>query len=525
MSINKKWSVPMAILLALTLLVSACGGGNETNTQQPNSSSSNSSSKSGSTDKASTDKTAAKEKLTIEATYMQSQSLPPGEHPITTFIEEKFNIDYTVTTYPSADEYSNLLNVRVASDNPPDLMYLTKDQLREYHKSGLLLDLTPYLDQLSNVPDFLGTKDPFLTATFDGKVEAVPRLRGIPAKTFWLRKDWLEKVNMQVPTTLDELYAVAKAFTDNDPDGNGKKDTYGITGVGNMESFLPVFGAYGAGLPGTFYLEDGKLVNAFYDEGSQQALDYIKKLLSDGLIEPDFMSNTNENQSLEKAYQGKAGIIYTHWATITKTENQKQILAVNPSATWVQGSNITGPGGDFNTTYDIGGDSGFLALPKKLEKNPEKIERVLELVNFLATTEGSNLVMYGLEGKHYTITDGRVVPTPLLDEEGGSFVVHQLLGRKEPEYLYTKFPNDIGHVDYANSLPRLETLNGFIVRPDNYNNADALRYANEEYVKFIYGRRPLSEYNDFLNTLENTFNYKLMLDKAEKDLKENGVLK
>lgn len=43
-----------------------------------------------------------------------------------------------------------------------------------------------------------------------------------------IRQDWLDNLNLQAPQTTDELYTVAKAFTDNDPDQNGKNDTYGI---------------------------------------------------------------------------------------------------------------------------------------------------------------------------------------------------------------------------------------------------------------------------------------------------------
>jgi putative aldouronate transport system substrate-binding protein len=508
MLIRKKWSVPVTLTLAVSLLVSACSSA------QPNQSGG--------------DKPGQRAKIAIEIARVHSESLPKDD-PITDMINKKFEIDYKVTSYPSNEEYVNLLNVRVASNSAPDVMTLSRDQFREFNKAGLLLDLTPYLDQLNHISDAaksLGTKNPFLTATIDGKVMAIPKpFRGLNGNTLWMRQDWLDKVKLKVPSNLDELYAVLKAFTTDDPDGNGKKDTYGITGVARMDSFLPIFGAYGVGLPGTFYQKDGKLMSAYYDPGMVDALKYIKKLLDEGLIEPDFMSNTNENRSLEKAYQGKVGALYTHWGTITKTENKNQYLAVNPNAKWVQGGSITGPGGNYNHNYDIGGDSGFLGLSKELEKDPEKIKRILELLNYLSTPEGSNLVMYGIEGRHYNMVDGKVVPTPLLDKEGGYYVVHQILGRKEPEYLYTKFPNDVGHVDHAANLPRIETLNGFVVRPENYNNADALRYADEEYVKFIYGRRPLSEYNDFLRTLETKFNYKLYQDKALSDLKALGIVK
>ena len=62
------------------------------------------------------------------------------------------------------------------------------------------------------------------------------------------RQDWLTKLNLQVPTTVDEYYNVATAFASQDPDGNGKKDTYafgGINGVEDLRLTDHIFGAYG----------------------------------------------------------------------------------------------------------------------------------------------------------------------------------------------------------------------------------------------------------------------------------------
>ena len=68
-----------------------------------------------------------------------------------------------------------------------------------------------------------------------------------------IRKDWLDKLGLKVPTTTDELMAVMKAFTFNDPDGNGKADTYGYGAfieITNYEAdlgrrFEPILGAFG----------------------------------------------------------------------------------------------------------------------------------------------------------------------------------------------------------------------------------------------------------------------------------------
>ena len=61
---------------------------------------------------------------------------------------------------------------------------------------------------------------------------ADPNIYKAERKGIFIRKDWLENVGMEMPTTWEDLYNVAHAFTYDDPDGNGVKDTYGLTGDG-----------------------------------------------------------------------------------------------------------------------------------------------------------------------------------------------------------------------------------------------------------------------------------------------------
>ncbi|MGO4273196.1 ABC transporter substrate-binding protein, partial [Paenibacillus sp. TAF58] len=71
----------------------------------------------------------------------------------------------------------------------------------------------------------------------------------------------------------------------------------------------------------------------------------------------------------------------------------------------------------------------------------------------------------------------------------------------------------------------IDGLAGFVDMPNGYNDADAKRYIEEEFSKFLYGKRPLSEYDSFLKTLETSMNYKAYLDAANKQIKELGYVK
>jgi putative aldouronate transport system substrate-binding protein len=375
------------------------------------------------------------------------------------------------------------------------------------------------------VKDFVGDAS-MKQGVLNGKTFAIAKAPTAPKTSYWIRKDWLDKLNLKVPTTLDELLSVAKAFTEQDPDGNGKQDTFGITG-GKLDAFNTVFGAYGVGLTGgtpSIFVKDHKVVNSLYDPGMKDAIAYIQKIIASGAVDPELMANTG-TQHLQKAIKGQAGIIYIDWANMAKGPVVEQIKAVNPNANWVQMDAIQGPGGKFASAWDIGNPAGLYALPKTLEKNPEKLQKVLDLLNYVSSKDGSMLVQYGVKGKHYNLEGDKVVPTPLMDKEGGYFWLYQFTGRPEMDYLKVKFAPQIQYIEFANNQPRIQALNGFVDFPSGYNPADANRYIEEELTKFMYGKRPLSEYDSFLKTLEGTMNYKAYSDAAEKRIKELGYLK
>ena len=505
----KKLPVLLICLIVFGVVMSACGAGNSGSEE----------------DDGQNARQAAgpKEKIKIEITQDGTGLPSPEDNDIEKTLSEKLDAEITLTAIQNFEDYMNQLKVRIAAGNYPDLMRLDLVTLKEFAQKGLLLDLTPYMDnELKEAKEFMG-EELLVKGTVDGKQYAITRIPDVPFNSFWIRKDWLEALNLEVPTNLDELYEVAKAFTENDPDGNGKDDTYGFTGT-EFSTFAPIFGAFGVGLPGSVYVRDGQTIDAYYDPGMKDALVYIKKLIADNLVDPSIMTNKG-TMARDQAFQGKAGIIWIGWTDIGKVEFIEQYKTINPNAEWIQIEPPVGPDGlQYDSSFDASSPSRLYAIPKELEKHPEKLQKVFDLINYVSSREGNMLVMYGLEGRHYTLADdGKVVLTELMAKEGNYFHMYQITGRPNEEYLKTKFPAEEAYIQFALELPRIESFNSSIVPPDGFNAADAERYASEELVKFIYDKRPLEEYDDFLQTLETTFKYDLWLKEADKRAGEIGM--
>ncbi|GAA3408618.1 extracellular solute-binding protein [Paenibacillus hodogayensis] len=461
----------------------------------------------------------------LEIAQVSYGTNPPADDFLRKELERKLNVLLKMTLVADAKEYESQINVRAASGTIPDLtMLVNKKQMQQLADAGALLDLTPYVDKLPEYKKFAGA-DVIKKGTYSGKQYAIAKAGQSAQGTYWIRKDWLDNLKLAMPTTIEELLTVAKAFTENDPAGTGKKDTFGITGPRGFIAFDAILGAYGVTLgydDHQFFLKGDKVVNTFYEPAFKEAMRMIKTFIDAGVVDPELMSNKG-SMATDKAFQGKAGIISTNWSNIAKDEFVKVWKEANPKAEWVQLPPPQGPNGVQNSSpRSIGSASGLWVIPKRLESQPDKLNKALELLDYVSSQEGNLLVQFGLKDTHFKLEGNKAVITEKGRKEAGYTFLYQLTGRPEIEYLKTKFDKQAGYVDFEAKLPRINTLDAFVDKPQGYNAADAARFIEEEMIKFAYGKSKLADYDKFLKTLEGTFQYKIYIDSAMKQLKELG---
>lgn len=135
---------------------------------------------------------------------------------------------------------------------------------------------------------------------------ADPTIYKAERKGMFIRKDWLEAVGKEMPTSWEELYDVCHAFTYDDPDGNGVKDTYGLTGDG-MGTLRYFFSS--TGVSNLYWNKDadGNWFFGALDDRNIEILEWLRKMYEDGSIDPDFGASTWEN-GLQKFCSNTFGI-------------------------------------------------------------------------------------------------------------------------------------------------------------------------------------------------------------------------
>jgi putative aldouronate transport system substrate-binding protein len=189
-----------------------------------------------------------------------------------------------------------------------------------------------------------------------------------------------------------------------------------------------------------------------------------------------------------------------------------QVLAVNPNAKWIWFDNIQGPESADNETLDVSDVAGRWVISKEVEEDKEKRDRILDLLNYVVSKEGLNLVSYGIEGRHYNIENEKIVPTEQMSKECDF-------------YCQTKFPEAKDAFASAHEADRYEIYDEAVDIPDGLHKSDMDKYITDNMIKFVYGERPVDEYDNFIQELKDSFQFDEYMEAAKSQMKEKGYIK
>lgn len=393
------------LLLGSTLLLSACGSnGNGNGNSKANSGGSST------TSAGAANTTAGSEEEKLEAAKISWLNIlhtaSPPTDTVLHKIEELTNTKLSFSWVPDASKEERI-NTSLASNSLADIVTLTildNSSVRSALKSGMFWDIGPYLDEFPNLSAISqNTRD---SASIEGKLYGVPFQKALARNGVIIRKDWLDKLKLSVPKTTDELMNVAKAFTEQDPDGNGKKDTTGF-----MDRSDLVYGAFKTlgsyfGTPNIWKVEEGKAIPEFSTENYVNTMNYMKQLYDNGYINQDFAVTAKTDQQ-QKFAQGKGGI---YVGALFDSKNLLNMAkGVQDNMELVMVNDITSSGQERAIWSANNGIGGLLAFPKSEVKDESELKRILQFVNDLMSEDAYALMTYGIEGVHYTVDADRAV--------------------------------------------------------------------------------------------------------------------
>lgn len=404
-------------------------------------------------------------------------------------IEEATNTELEIIQVTSS-ELDNKLNVLLASGDRPDIIQCeTETMENKLLSSGILLPLNEYWDDYPNLKNARDEETWETMRYTDGNIYAIGIQERDQLGIIAYRKDWLDKFGLDVPTTLDEYYEVAKAVSKNDPDGDGIDDTFAFGAhqdVGTNQ-FDHIFGAYGA-LPNYWMLVDGHIENGSIQPGTKEALVYLNKMYEEGLIDPEMVSDDSKRwQQKVKTGTYGAGPTKIHIFDRNNWSNYYEpFIESNPNGELVYGPVLQG-GSDKPVGLRMNSRRGWLRT--FICKDSENIDACLRLLDYLTSEEGNRFAQYGVEGEHYKWEGEKLVK--LIDDVAASeldlnkfFIGNTVLFDHASEELFDAF-------EYVKTTSCENPADGILIDELDKYYPKLKELTNTTFIKMIAGELPI----------------------------------
>jgi putative aldouronate transport system substrate-binding protein len=317
------------------------------------------------------------------------------------WIREQSGIDVTMVPVPR-NQAQDKLNVLIASNQAPDLIWeYDRAYIGKLITQGALQPVDAYIEQYSTSYKTYLQEHPELLPylTFDGQMYAVATARttdGIANHGLWIRQDWLDKLGLKTPTTMDELIEVAKAFKEQDPDGNKQDDTTALVGSTVFDSYA----AMNAAIGNQWYLENGSMKYGATLDRFGDAMELEKQMYEAGLVDKEYLTDKNFQRAIQLWTTGKAGIFAGSWGGSAMENHIRNMLKNEPEANPVPLEPVSTKNGKFGL-YQETPPNIFVAFNKEM-KNPKAAVEYLDWM----VDEGWKSLVNGEEGVHYKDVSG-----------------------------------------------------------------------------------------------------------------------
>ena len=399
--------------------------------------------------------------------------------------------------------------------------------LRKYAHHGYLMEL-PYALLRTHAPNIVklaNTYTPNLwpSLALDGHNYGVPAVwyAGLQPRVGVWRLDWLRRVGLtHVPTTLAEYEEALRRFRDRDPDGDGRQNTYGMTGdlMSQYVTFTEIFGAFGV-MPYNWLARDGTVVWGGVQPEAKEALTLLHRWYADGLIHPDFLTDRWYREVPAKFKNGKIG--YVNYLASYEAFNPdnpgaliNEMRALQPGCELAPGVPPLGPRGERGHRVWGAAGSNMVVFGRQMAERPADVIRALHVLDALVADEATYVAWHlGRQGTHWEWRDPavgegsgvRFLPpfdTPQARERAGLVQDAVWLDGTWPHLFRKYLPRAMvawedehrrvewGRPDlfyWSTSVPRAEEF-----------LSDLERLQQTVYADIIRGVRPLAAFDEFV---------------------------
>ena len=395
---------------------------------------------------------------------------------------------------------------------------------------GLVLPLNWYIEKFApNLKKLLLENRPLLKeiSLDDGRIYMFPEIRLDP----WtransgpvLRKDWLDKLGLKPPATIDEWYMVLKAFREKDPNGNGKHDEIPFVSLpftSDTWSILPFAGAFGFiyNANNFVYLDGNTVKFAAFHPNFKAFVSTLAKWYAEGLLDPEFAST--DTKMMDAKMTGDRGGAY--YGALSGGLG-KYLNARKPGSSYDLVPVAVPKAADGKMYTNVGAYKALVPHGAAIGKNNKYLVETTKWMDYHYTEEGANLLNYGIEGRAHTVKDGKRIFTDLIMKNPNGLTLEEAAAKyaggtivQMPGFDFSPVNVQIknAHPQQAQASAIWATFDTSKIMPTLFMSPEKTReaaaimtevktYMQEMVNKFVMGKEPLENFDKFTQTLKS----------------------
>ncbi|WP_172251396.1 extracellular solute-binding protein [Saccharibacillus deserti] len=408
--------------------------------------------------------------------------------------ETNITVEQVLATGPES------LALAVSSGSMPDIMSVFPEEVQKFGPQGAFLDLSQHMDKMPNVKKYLDSKPDVkerVTTPTGEILSIINDGAGEGNQAVWFyREDIFKKHNLQEPKTWDELYETAKKLKEIYPDSYPFAVRHGLN---TLNYIGPSFGIY----PELHRNPEDPTQMKFgmQDPAAKEMVGMLNKFVDEGLMPPDWLTMD---------YKAWTQFMTTNKSFIT-VQFIGQIEIMNNQLTEGNLKFMPPPLGAGTKGYLPKGGAEIYGLA--VASTTENLDASLRYLDYIFSEKGRDVQSWGKEGETYTLVDGKRKFNENYKEASDLRVISGIqtagtygwfdfdawmaLVKESEQPPYIEAPKY--RMPVAGDLPMLTAEEGATIGPAN---DQIWKYWTTETTKFIFGDRPMTEWEDFVKGLD-----------------------
>lgn len=488
-----KW-ISMMLVLSLVIVLAACGNNsnNSNNTTEP---APTANSNKNEEEPVQEEEPAPPANIDLFISDLALQ-MPGQDDARIKYMEEQNNIDLKIEFLPHG-QYEDQLKLKFASGDFPDVYQRWSMPSLDLIEGDKMLVLNDLIEEHGPNLKRLIPQASWDAVSLKGNIYSIPQPSStLSGSVTFIRKDWLDNLGLEVPTTSQELYDVLVAFRDKDPNGNGKKDEIPFSMRENISWGDNIFGMWGVSTAWTEQYVNNELIFQNVNPIIMKPLEYLNRLYEEKLLDSEFITNSRTIWE-QKIKSGMVGV-WNHAPNLVPTW-QKDLTASLPDEhpdviviPTPRGEGYDGP---------VGPRWSPIAKTFSIFKDAENPEAIVKWLDWLIAEENQMFTELGIEGVDYTKSGETITIDPEKEEAikwlPNLFKMHSF----NEEVSNIRIGDEIlsSKLNAAYEIANTQGyVNEMIGAPPVSNNYNIFTMYSEIAAKIILGQEPVSEYENFI---------------------------